>query len=560
MNRFILTSIVCILSAICIYSQKYTRTDDYFGYPVNSEMLLKIESASAGIDSLVLPEITKFQVVDFRFYKHNDLMEGTNSISNIWDDLIQDTENQFDFFLLYAFNIANTGKIETKLKIKIPDVSIFSCIDEDKITLIEGSLLAVFSDLELEGVDEQLLESLIIARQLFQKEIDCCGGNYRYSEDFSPINLALEVYYVDNKKWVKAIENEALYFFGNVPPKIYAKLLYSKPINFCTDLILKEKIQYKAKYGDKSACFDTIYTNEYDAGIGLVYNLPYVPPPNISLKLFENIKFGGRAKIEIIVNDEVVKDFSFTIKGKNPKIGEILKYIDILSSDTTLKMNFWMLKYIMMHESGLSKAGFTSASDEAHHFRKFATIKNVTHYLEDDYHINWSDSYELPTLSFDCGYGIMQLTNPPPHTGQIWNWKKNVLTAAYRIKEKKKTVSDNLTAELNIVKVWNNAHEDNQVSKSPINYAGHEWVFAIGKNFLSYNSGLTNYFNKKIEKGQHSILDAGLILYYNGNGNHHFLQADVPSGGGKPVWRIVDTGYEDTDYIHETMKTIVPSY
>ena len=560
MNRFILSSIVWIMITINIYGQNYTRIEDYFGYPSSSVILEKIETASAGIDSLVPPDKAKFQVVDLRFYRHNTTMEGTNSISNIWDDLIQDTENQFDFYLLFGFSFTTKGKIETKIKIKIPDISIFECIDTSKISLIEGSLLAIFSDAELEDVDELLHESLIIAKQLFQKEIDCCGGGYRYFDEFDPKNLTLEVYYIENKNWVKALENEALYFSGNVPPKIYAKLLYSKPINFCTDLILKEKIQYKAKYGDKSACFDTVYTNEIDAGIGLVYNLPFVPPPNISLKLFENIKFGGRAKIEIIVNDEVVKDFSFTIKGKNPKIGEILKYIDVLTSDTTLKMNFWMLKYIMMHESGLAKAGFTSASDEAHHFRKFATIKNVTHYLEDDYHINWSDSYELPTLSFDCGYGIMQLTNPPPHTGQIWNWKKNVKTAAYRIKEKKNTVLDRLTGQLNAVDAWNSAHLDDQVSKSAINYAGHEWAFAIGKNFQSYDSMLTNYFNQKIEKGQHSILDAGLILYYNGNGNHRFLQAIVPSGDGKPVWRIVDAGYEDTDYILATMKTIVPNY
>ncbi len=84
-------------------------------------------------------------------------------------------------------------------------------------------------------------------------------------------------------------------------------------------------------------------------------------------------------------------------------------------------------------------------------------------------------------------------------------------------------------------------------------------AFSLGPNFTNYDTDLTSYFNQNIATGEHAILDAGLILYFNGSGNHHFLQANSISGS-KPVWEIVDTGYGGTKYINKTMSTVVPIY
>ncbi len=58
-----------------------------------------------------------------------------------------------------------------------------------------------------------------------------------------------------------------------------------------------------------------------------------------------------------------------------------------------------------------------------------------------------------PTLSTDGGFGVMQLTNPPPLYSQIWHWQKNIDSAIRRL-------SGHLDAE----RTWLATHTDSALS------------------------------------------------------------------------------------------------
>lgn len=304
--------------------------------------------------------------------------------------------------------------------------------------------------------------------------------------------------------------------------------------------------------GKGGNCWNETYSKLIE-GIPLVSNFPSIlPSPQVS-SVLQNIKFGGKVKLQVLdQTSNVLKEFNFIIKGKNPKIGSIMQYID------SSFPSYWMLKYIAMAETDLYKQGYHAASDEAHHFRRFQTATNSSH-MESDYHLDWAQSLELPILSFDCGFGTFQLTDPKPSIEEMWDWKKSVEAAKDIIISKKSTVKSKILTELTKVDKWNKDNPKNKVSNSIITYAGHEWAFSVGEIMKNYNPKLTDYFNQSIDIGQHSILDAGLILYFNGNGGSTFLKAKS-TNGAKPVWEIFDSGYGGTLYIEKTMTTNIPIY
>ena len=133
------------------------------------------------------------------------------------------------------------------------------------------------------------------------------------------------------------------------------------------------------------------------------------------------------------------------------------------------------------------------------------------------------------------------------------------MTAKEVIISKKSIVKKKILQRLEVVDNWNRNHLDDQVSKSKITYSGHEWAFGVGEIMRDHDPDITRYFDQNIASVQHSILDAGLILYFNGNSGSSFLQANG-APGKKPVWEIYDTGYGGTLCISKTMSTNIPIY
>ena len=110
-------------------------------------------------------------------------------------------------------------------------------------------------------------------------------------------------------------------------------------------------------------------------------------------EITKNIRqvIGGKAQLSWTA-DGVSGSVSFNIVGKQPDRLTVMQYI---SSST----NLWYAPYIALHES--TQGSILGPT-------QFST-KNIGY----------------PLKSSDNGYGVMQLTNPPPSCMQIWSWKAN---------------------------------------------------------------------------------------------------------------------------------------
>lgn len=129
---------------------------------------------------------------------------------------------------------------------------------------------------------------------------------------------------------------------------------------------------------------------------------------------------GGTLTVKVSTSNEKFKR-SIYILGKNPNKDQVTAFLSTL--DGVL--------------------GFDKLLEQESRFKNFIE----------------SDGY--PVVSFDSGYGMTQLTNPPPSYVQVWNWKENIRggTGLYKVKqaEAKKYLSSNgrqYTAEQLKLETW----------------------------------------------------------------------------------------------------------
>ena len=202
-----------------------------------------------------------------------------------------------------------------------------------------------------------------------------------------------------------------------------------------------------------------------------------------------------------------------------------------------------------MHESFVSgNSSYTSLGDDMNQFRP---------------------SNDYPLFSFDCGWGVGQLTCPVPNSQAVWDWKANINGAgkllldlngyngkAYWIKHR--FVNGNYAQD---VVVWNALHpndkvEDIRVDLGDIYYTTTmSYIFAgipeIEAAFPNYPG--QNYTSLGFEK---SLLDACIIHVYNqGAPNQLYLRIKNNGQDVKPNWYVQDN---NNNYVTKVSKVIVP--
>lgn len=118
------------------------------------------------------------------------------------------------------------------------------------------------------------------------------------------------------------------------------------------------------------------------------FALPASQPWSISGTMGSDI-VGGSATIYWTYQPLPTQMFTFNVNGKNASQAAVKAY-------AITKTSFWALPKLIAQESSYRQFNSTSAEPAD------------------------------PFASFDGGYGLMQITNPPPTVSQVWSWKANV--------------------------------------------------------------------------------------------------------------------------------------
>jgi hypothetical protein len=238
---------------------------------------------------------------------------------------------------------------------------------------------------------------------------------------------------------------------------------------------------------------------------------------------------GGRVTMKVYFeHDPLVKlcEYKFSIKGYNPSLGVVFHACDLEYPD------FWFLKKMVQQESS---AGSTSTTDPAQHFWVSGGI---------DLWNNWGAHKYCPhhNSSNDGGWGLCQITNPPPKPIMLWNWRANLWAATQLLYQKIKEIRNgDLGDAIDEVNTWNqkiNNASDQVTPLSDYVYANETWTFSVSKFFIS--PLFTNYFGANAPSGKRSYLDAALIKYNNGLGaeGKHFIYLTYDANN-KPIWTVM---------------------
>lgn len=102
--------------------------------------------------------------------------------------------------------------------------------------------------------------------------------------------------------------------------------------------------------------------------------------------------YGGLLTVQVQAGKEPALTTRVKILGENPTIDEAKIYLALTLRKQGLENIVKGLDKIITHESK---------------FKNFTVIKE-------------------PIKTFDHGYGLCQLTTPPPTYGQVWNWRLNI--------------------------------------------------------------------------------------------------------------------------------------
>lgn len=129
------------LSFVSVEGQNcFTELADFSGFdtsPYQSEL----ESAACELIEAFPAEFQDdFRVYDFGFYPHNENLNG--SFQNIWNNIIQEVENQSQFYLIFGKESDNEGNYNKFwIDLKLPTSGFFGCI-EDLSPGYKSSILA----------------------------------------------------------------------------------------------------------------------------------------------------------------------------------------------------------------------------------------------------------------------------------------------------------------------------------------------------------------------------------------------------------------------------------
>lgn len=540
MNKIFFISVFLLAISLNLSSQNcYKVIANMNGMDISS-FQSQLETAACQVrDTIPAAFQSEFGVFDFGFYQI--FRTTTNGFDEAWSKAVLDANGIKRYNVIFGRETTSDGGVDVNFRIKInlPKTGQLSCLTDQAIAGAENEMVMILNQ-KNKSYHVKEIEAMRVFNALIQRTLDCCTGNRSSSLiDTSLLKIQL---CIDNCSNNFSPQNSVAFIFNNKMPDIGFKLYYPQNlVVFCTELFARVTIQYIKNIADKSS------TTSIDESLRSRNDVEVFTISNIKLNDFINLNWnnkmqGGRVKLEIRdkptidPSSAILKTFDFTIKGQNPKIGEVLQYVN------TAYSNVWFMKKLMIHESGTHG---NDISRDMEHFNP----KDNSH---ENLHETWAAFSRCPKASSngDGGFGLMQLTNlnGTPHnvptSKALWDWKQNIKEGYDELLYKKALVKPKLETELNAVNLWNaqQLNESDKVVKITIEYGGIKWKMGPSSVFGNGSADINNYFNETLGSNERSFLDACLLLAYNGyegTGNKNFLKLVNPSQG-KPYWTTID--------------------
>lgn len=553
--------------------QYYVNLGDNTGYDVGFYQAYLNQNAKLIADSIPPLDTSIFKVYSFGFYYHAEpFPQAISYISNQHKTTIQNTTPYYLLIgrLSNSFGLFNQYTVDFNL----PNDSIFSCINQEDLNNLQAELLANLNDPNMDYSFYAEKESRVmdLLNEFLIRKIKCCDGRSRVNEDVDTSLLKI-LLCIDNCGQQYSPEHSIGLIANNSMPEIGFKIYYPDN-NICAELDARMKIFYKR------GC------NSYTRNDSIVFT-----GYNYKLNDFVFVDFGTRSVFgkefpviegglaEILITNifgDTLKIFRFSIKGVNPKIGEVMKYLDTVqfSINNTLYNNIWFLKRLTLHESASGKN--SSASDTMLQFNYYYRNKERLNLAYDNDNF-WEESSRCPNFSAnrDCGMGMTQLTaldDPLPYrppAQALWDWKCNIYGAFRLLMIKKNYVKSYAESDIDVVNTWNNENPNDLVEKFSIEYAGVTWVMSNSIAFDFSSNKIDNYYDVVADEDEYSFLDACAMIAYNGyQGTNfkiaspwtpykNFVFAQTVSPNDKPTW-VVDDNINN--YVLEIMHTNTPIY
>lgn len=498
-----------------------------------------------------------FGVFDFGYYQISRTFQG--GFDQVWDKAIADANASKRYNVIFGRETTSDGGVDVnqRVKLNLPSTGDMSCLSEAMIESISQEMRIILNEKNKPYHIKQI-KALQILSEFITSSRNCCAtGNRSGSRSVTDIDTSkLKIQLcIDNCDNNFSPQNSVAVIFNNKMPEILFKIFYPNSSNMCFELDAVVTINYKKTTNVASRNRDDEYVTIARSKLG---NSVYCKwgTQTVYDKTWPTNQ-GGRVKIELKdILGNVMKTFHFTIKAQNPKIGEVMLYLD-----ETPQNLVWFFKKMAMHESG------TSSMDASAEMLQFNTYNSSLESL----HTNWNHSSRCPNFSTngDGGIGIMQLTDPKPHTQALWDWKCNVYGAYKLLTGNKQKILNQFEDFVwehptnpfldHMVTKWDKANPTKKVVKLTETYAGYTWKFGASPLYGNGYSKINNYFNESLANGEKSVLDAWLTKLYNCYGCTAFLTASqTPPVNGveqKPVWQL-----NWNNYTNEVFNQQVPIY
>lgn len=187
-------------------------------------------------------------------------------------------------------------------------------------------------------------------------------------------------------------------------------------------------------------------------------------------------------------------------------------------------------------------------TDKAKHFRTkvLNSGKDKECFLDDVYNnVTWKGLKHMPIATYDCGFGLSQLTQSAEKIEQIWDYGKNLDRGYYwlSVTKKNKAYDEFLEKVLKDVELYEDVN-GLVVTPFSLTYGGYDWKMGQG-SFSTSKPIINKYFNVALQSNEKSLLDACVIRAYNGGGFIKFNNGVY--------------SYKDpNDYVKKIASTVVP--
>lgn len=175
----------CICSFIQVsYTQNscYTQLYDGSGYPIASHYA-QLNTAACALKSALPAECqASFQVYDFGFYRHNELMD--EGLEAIFGNALNEIVNRPEYYLIFGRQLNRQGGYtRIWVKMNLPRGEELSCLTDQQYEEI-GHLLEASSNYEgvlkeLSGFVTAEIETMKLLQKIILESSECCASNLR---------------------------------------------------------------------------------------------------------------------------------------------------------------------------------------------------------------------------------------------------------------------------------------------------------------------------------------------------------------------------------------------